>query len=90
MAQAAIHFHVFASQRKSKTIVIKCVAVGINTIMAGETVRAERDEMSLGVDHVHFAVTGQAGVRGEGGDVVTVAVGTFKGLSIQIALMSFQ
>lgn len=90
MTQAAIHLCVFARQWKSETVVVEGVAVGIDTIMAGKTVRAESDEMNLGVDKVHFTVAGQAGVRGEGGDVINVAVGAFKGLSIQIASMSFE
>lgn len=69
---------------------VKTGAIRINAVMTGETVRAESDEMNLGVDNVHLAVAGQAGVRGEGGDVINVAIGAFKGLSIQIALMSFE
>lgn len=80
----------FSLQWETETVVIKVITVGIDAVVTDKAVCAEFEQMGLGVDNVHLAVTGQAGVRGEGGDVIRVAVGTFKGLSIQIFLVTLQ
>lgn len=54
---------------------IEALAKAVDSIVALQAGRAERQEMDLGKDSVHLTVAGIARVCGEGGDILVVTVG---------------
>ena len=57
---------------------VKVITVAIYTVVAGETIRAEGEQMGLGEGQVDLAVAGLAGVQRECGDVAMMAIVTNK------------
>ena len=86
----AIGFGMFASQLKRELIMIKVVAVAINTIMAGQTICPERQDMCLGEDNIHLTVAAVAGVGCEGCHILTMAILADKRFARRPLLMPFQ
>ena len=55
-------FNMLPSQLKCGLIMIEVIAVTIDTIMARETICPKGEDVCLGEDNIHIAVTGLAGV----------------------------
>lgn len=62
----------------------------IHSVMTGNAIIAEREQMGLGEDNIHFAVTGLARVRGEARYIVSVAISTIKRLAVRLLLVPVQ
>lgn len=80
----------FSEKWEAQSVMVEIVAVGVQSVVADETIRPEGEGVSLGEGNVHFAVTSQARVRSERTYAVCVAVRTFKGRSIAFSSMTVQ
>ncbi len=69
---------------------IEVVAVTVDAIMAGQTIRPERQDMCLGEDNIHLTVAVVAGVRCEGCHILTMAILADERLARRLLLMPFQ
>ena len=58
MALSADYVDMFAGQFECEATVIEILAVAIHAIMAGKTIGAEGEKMSLGEGNIHLAVAG--------------------------------
>ena len=59
------HISMFSIQLKNKSGVFEIIPVSVHTIMTGEAIRPEGQDMRLGEDNVHLTVAGLAGVESE-------------------------
>jgi hypothetical protein len=73
---------------KYKLAVIEVVSVAIHSIVAGETSRAEGEQMVHGKFNVHLTMAIEAGVCCEGCDVATMTVITSERFTCRCPLMS--
>ena len=82
------HVRMFACQLECKPIMVEIISIAVDTIMTGEAVRAEGEEVGLGEGNVDLAVAGLTGVRSECCYIAMMTIIAGKRNSSRCALMS--
>jgi len=69
---------------------IEVVAITVNAIVAGNTIRPVGEEVCLGEGNVHFFVAVLAGVGCEGLNIIAMAIAAGKRFAPRLALVPLQ